>query len=291
LFPHPDTSAHNADSRSVTATAFALAIAAAALHASWNLVVKASGDRLVAAAAQAVFGAVAFLPFLAIAGWPRGGVTAAVASSFCHVAYYLGLVRSYRATDLSVAYPVARGTAPLLVAVGSVVFVDDELTALAWLGIVVVSASLLSIGLHVRDLTNLAWPLATGAVIATYTLIDAHGIRATGERLAYVSLLFALTPIWLVPLVVRRRGTSAVGAAVRRDGWRLAVAGVASVRSYTLVLLAASRAAVGPVAAVRETSVVFAVLGSRLLLGEDVGHRRVLGAVGVACGAVVLAFA
>jgi uncharacterized membrane protein len=82
-----------------------------------------------------------------------------------------------------------------------------------------------------------------------------------------------------------------VGAAVRRDGWRLAVAGVASVTSYTLVLLAASRAAVGPVAAVRETSVVFAVLGGRLLLGEDVGHRRVLGAAGVAAGAVVLAFA
>jgi drug/metabolite transporter (DMT)-like permease len=274
----------------LTSTAFALAIAAAALHASWNLVVKASGDRLVAATAQAVFGAVAFLPFLALGGLPDGAIVPAFASSGCHVAYYLALVRSYRATDLSVAYPVARGTAPLLVAVGGIVFVDDELTLLAWLGIAVVSASLLSIGLHVREAAHLAWPLATGVVIATYTLIDAHGVRSTGERMAYVGLLFALTPVWLVPLVVRRRGTAAIARAVRTDGWRLAVAGVASVTSYSLVLLAASRAAVGPVAAVRETSVVFAVLGGRLLLGEDVGHRRVLGAAGVAAGAVVLAF-
>jgi drug/metabolite transporter (DMT)-like permease len=275
----------------MTMTAFALAIAAAVLHASWNLVVKASGDRLVAASAQAVFGAVAFLPFLVAGGLPHGGITPAVASSFCHVGYYLGLVRSYRATDLSVAYPVARGTAPLLVALGSVLFVGDELTLLAWVGIAVVSASLLSIGLHVRDVTHLAWPLLTGVVIATYTLIDAHGVRTTGERLAYVALLFGLTPVWLVPLVVRRRGVDAVRRAVSTDGWRLAIAGVASVTSYTLVLLAASRAAVGPVAAVRETSVVFAVLGGALLLREDVGHRRVLGAAGVACGAVVLAFA
>jgi len=275
----------------MTATAFALAIAAAALHAAWNLVVKASGDRLVAAAAQAVFGGVAFLPFLLAGGLPHGGVTPALASSVCHVAYYLALVRSYRATDLSVAYPVARGTAPLLVAAGSIVFVDDDLTALGWIGIAVVSLALLSIGLHVRDLTHLAWPLATGVVIATYTLVDAHGIRTTGERMAYVSLLFALTPLWLVPLVVNRRGARAVRAAVRRDGWRLAVAGVASVTSYTLVLLAAARSAVGPVAAVRESSVVFAVLGGGLLLHEDVGTRRVAAAVGVACGAVVLAFA
>lgn len=274
----------------MTLAAFALAIAAAALHASWNLVVKASGDRLVAAATQAVFGGFAFLPFLVAGGLPWGGITPALASSVCHVAYYLALVRSYRATDLSVAYPVARGSAPLLVAAGSIVFVDDELSVLAWIGIAVVSASLVSIGLHVRDLTHLAWPLATGAVIATYTLIDAHGIRATGERLSYVSLLFAVTPVWFVPLVVHRRGTVAVRTAAQRDGWRLALAGVASVTSYTLVLLAASRAPVGSVAAVRETSVVFGVLGGGLLLGEVVGARRVLGAVGVAAGAVVLAF-
>jgi drug/metabolite transporter (DMT)-like permease len=274
----------------MTATAFALAIAAAVLHASWNLAVKASGDRLVAATAQAVFGGVAFLPFLVAGGLPHGSIDAALASSVCHVAYYLGLVRSYRSTDLSIAYPVARGTAPMLVAIGGLVLLDDAMSAAAWIGVAVVSGSLLSIGLHVRDRSHLTWPLLTGVVIATYTLIDASGVRGTGERMAYVGLLFALTPLWLVPLVVRRRGVEAVRRAVRTDGWRLAVAGVASVTSYSLVLLAATQAPVGPVAAVRETSVVFAVLGGWFVLHEDVGHRRVLGAVGVATGAVVLAF-
>lgn len=274
----------------MTATAFALAIAAAVLHASWNLVVKASGDRLVAACAQATFGAAAFLPFLVAGGVPGGGVTPALASSCCHVAYYLGLVRSYQRTDLSIAYPVARGAAPMLVAIGGTLFVGDELTALAWVGIAVVSGALLSLGTHVRDWHHLTWPLLTGVVIATYTLIDAHGVRTTGERMSYVGLLFTLTAIWFVPLVLRRRGTRVVTATVRANGIRLVIAGIASVTSYTLVLLAASRAAVGPVAAVRETSVVFAVLGGGLLLREDVGHRRVLAAAGVAGGAVILAF-
>jgi drug/metabolite transporter (DMT)-like permease len=274
----------------LTTTAFALAIAAAVLHASWNLVVKASGDRLVAATTQAVFGGVAFLPFLVAGGLPHGSIDAAVASSVCHVAYFLALVRSYRSTDLSIAYPVARGTAPMLVAIGGMLVLDDVMSGWAWLGVAIVSLSLLSIGLHVRDATHLTWPLMTGVVIATYTLIDAGGVRGTDERLAYVGLLFALTPVWLVPLVVRRRGVDAVRQAVLADGWRLAVAGVASVTSYALVLIAATQAPVGPVAAVRETSVVFAVVGGWFVLHEDVGRRRVLGAVGVAFGAVVLAF-
>ena len=107
----------------MSATAFVLAITAAVLHASWNLVVKASGDRLVAACAQAAFGALVFLPFLLIGGIPSGALTPALVSSVCHVAYYLGLVTSYRHADISIAYPVARGSAPMLVDVTS--SIDD----------------------------------------------------------------------------------------------------------------------------------------------------------------------
>ena len=275
----------------MTATAFALAISAALLHASWNLVVKASGDRLVAACAQATFGAVVFLPFLVAGGIPSGALTPALVSSVCHVAYYLCLVTSYRHTDISVAYPVARGSAPMLVAIGGTVIVGDHLNALAWVGIVVVSASLLSIALHLRDWAHLRWPLTTGVVISTYTLIDSSATRQVGDdRMGYVALLFTLTVVWFIPLVARRRGTRVLVDTVRAGWIRLAVAGAASVTSYALVLIAAQHAAVGPVAAVRETSVVFAVLGGRLLLREEVKARRLISAAGVAAGAVVLAF-
>jgi uncharacterized membrane protein len=109
--------------------------------------------------------------------------------------------------------------------------------------------------------------------------------------MGYVALLVTLTVVWFIPLVANRRGTRVLVDTVRAGWGRFAVAGAASVTSYSLVLIAATHAAVGPVAAVRETSVVFAVLGGRLLLREDVRLRRALSAVGVAAGAVVLAFA
>jgi drug/metabolite transporter (DMT)-like permease len=276
----------------LSALAFSLAITAAVLHASWNLVVKASGDRLVAACAQATFGALVFLPFLVVGGIPSGALTPALTSSVCHVAYYLGLVTSYRHADISVAYPVARGSAPMLVAIGGTLLVGDHLHALSWVGIAFVSASLLALAVHLRDWSQVRWPLLTGVIISTYTLIDASATRRMGDdRMGYVALLFLLTVVWFVPLVAARRGTRALVDTVRAGWGRFAVAGAASVTSYALVLIAATHAAVGPVAAVRETSVVFAVLGGRLLLREDVRLRRVLSAVGVAAGAVVLAFA
>jgi drug/metabolite transporter (DMT)-like permease len=276
----------------LSATAFALAIAAAVLHASWNLVVKASGDRLVAACAQATFGALVFVPFLVLGGIPSGALTPALVSSCCHVAYYLGLVTSYRHADISIAYPTARGSAPMLVAIGGTVFVGDHLGALAWFGIAIVSGSLLALAVHLRDWTQPRWPLLTGVIISTYTLIDASATRRVGDhRMGYVALLFLLTVVWFIPLVANRRGTRVLVDTVRAGWGRFAVAGAASVTSYAFVLIAAQHAAVGPVAAVRETSVVFAVLGGRLLLREDVRLRRALSAVGVAAGAVVLAFA
>lgn len=276
----------------MSTTALALAIAAAMLHASWNLAVKASGDRLVAACAQATFGAVVFLPFLVVGGIPHGALTPALASSVCHVAYYLGLVTSYRHADISIAYPVARGSAPMLVAIGGTVIVGDHLNALSWIGIVIVSTSLLALAVHLRDWHQLKWPLLTGVIISTYTLIDASATRRMGdERMGYVALLFALTIVGFIPLVANRRGTRVLLDTVRAGWIRLAVAGTASVTSYALVLIAATHAPVGTVAAVRETSVVFAVLGGRILLREDVRARRALSAVGVAAGAVILAFA
>lgn len=274
----------------MTPTAFALAVAAAALHASWNLAVKASGDRLVTTCAQATFGALVFAPFLVVGGLPRGAVDSAVVSSLVHLAYYLCLVTAYRRTDLSVAYPVARGSAPMLVAIGGTVIVHDDLSLQAWIGIAIVSGALLALASQLRDRHHLLWPLITGVVISTYTLIDASAVRDSDERMAYVGLLFVLTAVWFLPLVLVRRGVPAFTAVVRANGSRLVGAGGASVVSYALVLLAATHGAVGPVAAVRETSVVFAVVGGRFLLREEVRLQRLLSAAGVAAGAVVLAF-
>lgn len=273
--------------------ALVMVLAAAVLHAGWNAIVKGAGDRALAMAAVAgahvVVGgvALAFVPAPAAASWPF-----IAASAVIHYAYYAFLFLSYRFGDLSHVYPIARGIAPMLVAMGALVFAGEMLEPRAWAGVIAVSVGigLLALrrnGAMTAERSAVMAALATGVMIATYSVVDGIGIRLSQAPSGYIAWIFALEfPITLG--VLWRRG-GAVSALPRRA---LAIAfagGLLSVLAYGLVLYAKTIAPLAAVSAVRESSVIIAALIGVLLFGERPWGRRLAAAAVVASGVILLA--
>lgn len=264
----------------------------ALLHALWNALVKSSADKALDTAAISAFGSVFALPFLAVVGlpvpasWPYLAVSMAV-----HVAYYIALAGAYKHGDLGVAYPLMRGTAPLLVALAAGAAAGENLSTLAWAGVLAISAGVLALGFapHAPAPPRaIAFALANAVVIALYTLVDALGVRTSGNPLAYVLLLFALNSWPFATLVVLRRGPRTVANYVAQR-WPLAAAGAAaSLASYGIALWAMTRAPVASVAALRETSVLFATVLGTWLLKEAFSLRRAAGALAIVAGVMAL---
>jgi drug/metabolite transporter (DMT)-like permease len=261
------------------------------LHASWNLLVKARDDTRVAAAAVYIGAAVLsglalpFLPAPAPASWPYLAASTAV-----EVLYGVLLAAAYRVGDLSHAYPLMRGTAPLLVALGSGVLIGESLSVAAYAGVALVSAGVLSMILDARTrghspaATRLA--LVNACVIAVYTTIDGLGVRLSGAPVAYSLWLSLLVGVpWLVWVAARGNYR---WAQVRSQLPAVTLGGACSVGSYTLALWAMTRAPVAAVAAVRETSIVFGAALGALVLRERVTWVRSLAAVAIAFGVWVI---
>lgn len=269
-----------------------LVLLSAAMHAGWNFVVKASADRFLDYTGLAVAGAfvaactLPWLPTPAIPSWPWLGTTV-----FVHVGYYLLLMRAYQHADLSIAYPLMRGSAPVLVALAAPL-AGDALTPGLLLGIGLVAAGIaLPVGIGIRrggiSRKGLGYGFATAGVIALYTIIDGIGARLSGHAVAYTLWLFFLNA-WLVFGVAlwRRRGT-AFRHLQRR--WLFSLLGsVLTMGSYGLVLWAMTVASIPAVAALRETSVIFAAILGAWLLKESMGRWRIAGAAMVALGAVMI---
>ena len=267
-------------------TALALVLLAAVLHASWNLVVKASRDRLVAAWMQTTIGALVFVPVLVVQGIPVDQWQALGASAVLHLGYSLTLVAGYDRGDLSVVYPIARGSAPILVTVGAALFLGDLPETVGVLAVVLIAGGILSMIARAGD--GVLWAIACGGFIAAYTVVDGGAVRSGAGSLRYVVCLIALNAITLGAAAVATRGVGGMRQALPHDAWRNGLAGVASVIAYTLVLTAARWAPLGLVAAVRETSVVLGALGGWVLLHEPFGPRRIRASVLIAVGLMVL---
>lgn len=268
-------------------TAFLLTLLAAILHAAWNLVVKSADDRLVSALAVTWGAAVVNLPVLLFAGPPSADVLPyLIPSSLVHTAYILSLVKAYERADFALSYPLARGTAPLLVSIGGVVFADDTLPLLGIVGVSLVAGGILSLIHMPRPGQHIDAALVTGLCIATYTVIDGTAVRATGDSLRYLAALFLLQAIVLTGVIlVSRRGHIRVGA----DQWRtFVVGGGSSALAYLLVLIASQEAPLGLVSGVRELSVVFGVIGAALLLGEHVSTRHAVSVATAVAGAILI---
>lgn len=272
------------------ATPLLLVLASALLHASWNLVVKSSRDRLVAASAQAAFGALAFSPLLIASGVPGRAMPAVAASSAVHLAYGLSLVTAYERGDLSLVYPVARGIAPALVTAAAAVLLDDLPSTGGMIAIAFVVSGVLWVT-NGRTTAGLSWALATASAIATYTLIDAAAVRSLEAALPYTTAVTLGYALLYLPVIAARRSAHAVTSVLRVEWWRHLLGGASAVAAYGLVLAAARLAPLGLVSAFRETSVLFGTVGGWLILGEPDARRRLWGASLIAVGLGVLVLA
>jgi len=263
----------------------------ALLHAGWNALVKSSADKAMDTALIHVLCSILALPVLFVAGLPPAHVWPYIlASLIIHVGYYMALAGALKHGELGLAYPLMRGTAPLLVALGSYFLLDEAIAAWGWLGIVLISSGVLMLGvsaglLHHRKAVLFA--LSNAVLIALYTVVDTQGARESDQVAQYIALLFALDG-WPFALLVFLRRKGQVWTYVRAR-WPLATVGAAaSVGSYAIALWAMTVAPVALVASLRETSVLFSVALGAWLLKEPWTRWRILGAVSIVAGVIVL---
>jgi drug/metabolite transporter (DMT)-like permease len=276
----------------LTPALIAVVIGAGALHACWNAIAKQVRDRLLAFAWIGIASTIAGGSVLLVTGLPnRAAIGFAIASAVIHVGYDLALMNSYQLGAFNQTYPIARGTSPLIVAVGAYFLAGEHLGAVAVIGIATLAAGLMSLALSSGRLTRKDAPavgaaILTGLTIAGYTIVDGLGVRRAGDPWAYTALLFALQgPPLAVVAAVRRPAASWRDHATTERGL---AAGILCVVAYGIVLWAQTKAPLAEVAAIRETSVVFAALIGMAALGEDFGKRRVAAAVVIATGIVLI---
>ena len=277
----------------MTLLATALLLLAALIHASWNAFIKGARDPV--AMATLIYGteALVALPVLFFVGFPPQSVWLLIAVHVTlHVVYKIALVAMFQHGDLSQVYPVARGLAPLLVTALAIPAAGELPKPLALLGIGLICAGLLSFALERRRLGHArAKPLllaaTAGIALSAYTVIDGLGVRTPGAGLSYAawlfvldgSAMFAIARIWRGPYLYKSLRLHL------KTGMSL---GLISSTNFVIVLWALSFAAMGPVAAVRETSVVFAALIGAMFMGEAFGPRRVAAAILIAGGIVLM---
>jgi drug/metabolite transporter (DMT)-like permease len=272
-------------------------LGAALLHASWNAIIKAGRDPLLDTALVALSGTLIALPLTLLveaparASWPYIFATVTV-----HIGYYVAIAAAYRYGDLSHSYPIMRGVAPLLVALASGFWFGERLSAGTWAGVLLISGGVLSLAFVGGSRSKATgrnpaaatfWALCCAAIIGVYTLIDGAGVRVSGGTERYVVWLFVFLglPFGLAVLAMKR---AALVAHARRHWWRGVAGAALSGLSYGIALWAMTRAPVAVVAALRETSVIFAALIGAWLLKEGHLRERLAGAAAVLAGLIAL---
>lgn len=264
-------------------SALLLALAAAVVHAAWNLLLSGEKDVHSSSAVAVSAGVIVFAPVAALTWRLHSAAAPYIAASGALETIYLALLATgYSVAAMSFVYPIARGSAPVLVLLIGVVILGTSVTAASVVGIVVVAMGIVLVR-GVRSAgrpSDLVLALSVGACIAGYTLVDKHGI-VHGNPIAYLEIVFALMSLAYVLGVWRVRGAAALRAAVNP---RSALAGIGYFGGYALTLAALTLAPAASVAAVRESSVVLATGFLALTGREHVGPLRLAGAVAVAGG-------
>jgi drug/metabolite transporter (DMT)-like permease len=279
----------------LTGIAIVLTLGAALLHATWNAVVKGSGDRLLLLAAITVICQIlggAFVPFVDApdpASWPF-----ILGSLMLHGGYYLFLLQAYRVGDLSHVYPLARGMAPLLVTGGSALFAQEFLAGPALAGVVIASLGICTLAFErgiswVADRRPLGFAFGTSLFIAAYTLVDGSGVRLSGHPFGYIAWLFLLDGFGIALIAGYMRWGQL--ARFLRGEWKTSLGGgIAAALAYGLVVYAMNFGAMALVSALRETSVVFAAVIGTVFLRERITWRRAVSAGVIAGGLVLTSF-
>jgi len=277
----------------------------ALLHASWNALIKSSEDKSLDTALIHVMGTVVALPLLLVAGFPpAAALPYLVASIVIHVGYYVALAGAYKHGDLGLTYPIMRGLAPLLVAMGSSTIIGEHMSWLGWVGVAGISMGVLLLGFSRRGWVNSShrsavfFALGNAVIIAVYTVVDGLGVRVAvasgGSALQYVSALFLVDglPYFIIVMSQRSGQHRADAWCYMRKRWPLALLGtMASLGSYGIALWAMTQAPVAIVAALREVSVLFAALLGAWFLKESFGVQRGAGTLLIVGGVAALRLA
>lgn len=259
---------------------FVIVLAAAFLHASWNALAKSGkGDPLFEMALIAIASAIAALPALLVSGLPDPASSIHVfASAFIHVAYFVLIGLAYRSADYSAIYPLVRGSAPLFTTLLAMLLLGETLEPLAWAGISVLCGGILGLGIDgIRrgglNKRSLAIAALTAGIIVSYTLVDGLGARLSGNPAGYLLAMMSLTGILMVPVAFSFHKAALLH--IPLPLWGKSVAGGAMANlSYGAALWAMTKAPIGLVGAVRETSVLFAALIAVVALKERFGMAR-----------------
>ncbi|WP_018631336.1 EamA family transporter [Neomegalonema perideroedes] len=276
----------------MTTAAFLAVLCAAALHAGWNAIVKTNADRFFSIAALTVAaGAIsaAALPFvggLSPAAWPW-----LAGSLVAHTGYKLFLARAYQLGDMGQVYPIARGAAPLLTAC-AMAALGEPLSPLAFAGVGILAAGIALMSLRGgRSLVQtekgaVGAALITAVWIMGYTILDGMGARASGDPRAYALWLFFCDGVAMFAALRILRGAEG-WRRLTRTGWPEWVGGVMSMGAYSIAIWAATVSPIALVAALRETSVLFAALISAAILREPPTRARLVAALTILCGVVL----
>ena len=270
-----------------------LILLGAALHAIWNAAVKAGNDKFLDTG-LVLFGTVMVLPIvLCFLPLPASACWGYLAFSvIIHIVYFVLVSLSYTHGDMTVVYPLMRGSAPAFTALLATFFLREVPTRLGWAGIFCVSGGILSLAIgHLGDGgkqgKGVFFALLNAAVIVIYTLVDGTGVRLSGNAVSYTAWMILLTAFSVLSWVIRTRGTA--GRRYLFQNWTKGLlGGCCTCGSYCLALWAMMSAPIGLVAALRETSIVFGTILGAVVLKEKVSWRRMLAISLVVAGAVLI---
>ena len=277
--------------------AIALLFLSASLHTLWNLLLKQSRQKFIASWWIVTIGAIMFMPGLLFTGLPPREIWLfALFSAALEAAYMLTLSLAYKNSDFSLAYPMARGTAPAFLLLWSLLFLHENLTSWGLVGLVAIISGLILTGAssliqnrkNIPNIKGIAAALATAFFISVYTFVDGIAVKRT-PSLPYGLLMFTLIPFWSTPIVLRRYGWSKLIDEWKVQPGRLLVAGFLGVLAYLIALYAYSFAPISYSGAIREISVVLGALAGWRFLGEKLGLVRVIGAFIIFAGILVIA--
>lgn len=279
----------------MTTSVFLAVMLAAFTHASWNALLKVRLDRFASISLMSFGTAVVALPVLPFVAVPQGITWFWLFVSVCfHTGYKYFLTRAYETGDMSLAYPLARGTAPLLTTLGAVILVQEVPGAIGIAGIVLLCAGVFlmsfrgGVGGVARH--SIFYALLTSVFIAGYSLSDGSGARSAANATSYAAWLFLLEGVWSLIFCIWLRGRRVIR--IMLPEWKIGLAGgLLSAFGYWVAMWAMTKAPIATVAALRETSILFAMVISATILGESVTRWRVMAAVLIVGGVAALRLA
>lgn len=278
-------------------SAIGLLLISAALHTTWNLLLKGGGERYMASWWAMMVGSLILLPVLFFVGLPlRTTWIMLLISAAVEAAYFIILPYAYEDADFSLVYPLARGAAPALIAVWSVLFLNERLTSGGIAGLVIIIVGLLIVGGSGWLLSNgkphwrgILPALLLALCISIYTVIDGAAVKMTSP-LGYAALIYFVSSLYMTPFIARRYGWERLKQEFKLNGSRLLAIGILIQAAYFLALLAYRLSYVSYSGAIREVGVVMAAFAGWRFLGEKFGFTRLIGSIVIFAGILLIAF-